>query len=88
MRHAEYDPCPDDPVIWIKNEFDTDGDKYYSYILLYVKDILIIHHDDMTMLKNIYKYFKFNPELISYTDIYIGAKICYHRTKMVCMCGR
>ena len=34
----------------------------------------------MTMLNNIDKYFKLKPDSIGNRDIYIGAKLRYHRT--------
>ena len=48
---------------------ETD-DKYYhySYILGYVDDIMVFHHDSLSILKNIDKFFTFKPS-------YIGDKI-------------
>ena len=58
MRIKGYTPCRGDNDLWMKPEIDPDGDKYYSYILCYVDDVLVVHHDTMTTLMKIDKYFK------------------------------
>ena len=50
MRNLGYKSCPADHDLWIKPAVDNDGDKYYSYILCYVDDILVIHHDAMPVM--------------------------------------
>ena len=75
MRHLGYKACLADPDLWIKAEIDPDGFEYYSYILVYVDDVLVIHHDAMKTLMRIDKYFKFKPTSIGDPDIYLGAKL-------------
>ena len=67
--------------MWIKPEAEIYGDRYYSYILCYVDDILAVNNDAMTMLNKIDNYFKLNPDSIGDTSMYLGAKLRYHRTK-------
>ena len=52
-----------------------DGYAYYSYILYYVDDILVIHHDSFAILKIVYSYFKINPTPIGDPDMYLGPKV-------------
>ena len=61
----------------MKLEIDPDGDEYYSYIICYVDDVLVVHHDAMTTLMKIDKYFKLKPSSISDLDIYLGTKLKY-----------
>ena len=63
----------------MKPEIYPDGDEYYSYILCYVDDVLVVHHDSMTTLMKIDKYFKLKPSSIGDPDIYLGAKLKYTR---------
>ena len=63
----------------MKPEIDPDGDKYYSYILCYVDDVLVLHHDTMTTLMKIEKYFKLKLSSIGDPDIYLSAKLKYTR---------
>ena len=49
MAALGYKPCMADPDLWLKshNQYGID---YYSYILCYVDDIMVIHHDARPIL--------------------------------------
>ena len=79
MRSMGYTSCRGDNDLFMKPETDPDGDKYYSYILCYVDYVLVVHHDAMTTLMNIDKYFKLKSSYIGDPDIYLGAKLKYNR---------
>ena len=79
MRSMGQTPFRGDNYLWIKPEIDSEGDKYYSYILCYVDDVLVVHHNAMTTLMKIDKYFKLKPSSIGDPDIYLGAKLKYTR---------
>jgi hypothetical protein len=78
IRHLGYTPCLADNDVWLKEEVREDGFAYYSYILIYVDDILVIHHDAMKILKKIDWYFKMKPESMGDPDIYLGCKLRLH----------
>ena len=44
-------------------------------------DVLVVHHDEMTTLMKIDKYFKLKPSSIGDPDIYLGAKLKYTRAE-------
>jgi len=76
MRHLGYEQCKADLDLWMKPEIDpADGYKYWSYVLIYVDDILVIHHDAMVPLKRIGKYFLLKPDSVGDPDMYLGAKL-------------
>jgi hypothetical protein len=52
-----------------------DGVKHWAYILIYVNDILCVHHDPGTSLAQIDKYFKMKPGSIMEPTFYLGAKL-------------
>ena len=52
-----------------------DGHEYYAYILLYVDDILAIHHDAMSALNEIDKFFHIKPESKGDPTTYLVAKL-------------
>ena len=54
--------------------------EYYSYVLLYVDDVLCIHHDDESTIRMIDIYFTMKEGSIGDLDIYLGANY----TKQVC----
>ena len=71
-----YTPYLADTDLWYKAEVrPNDGFEYYSYIICYVDDILIIHHDSLSILKRMDYYFKLKPNSIGDPDIYLGAKV-------------
>ena len=70
-----YTSCRGDNDLWMKPETEPDRDKYYSCILCYVDDVLVVHHDEMTTLMKIDKYFKLKPSSIGNPDIYLRAKL-------------
>ena len=51
----------------------SNGVSYYAYVLLYVDDILVIHHDATDVLLRLDKYFKMKPGSIGDPDVYLGA---------------
>jgi hypothetical protein len=65
MRHLEWESCKADYNVWFKPEVrKDDGNQYYAYCLLYVVDILMIHHDGEKALQEIDHFFKTKPYLI------------------------
>ena len=75
MTSMNYKPCLADPDLWMKAEVRANGDKYYSYILNYVDDILVVHDDARSVLDRIDKYMKLKPDSVGDPDIYLGAKV-------------
>jgi hypothetical protein len=75
MRTLGYFPSLADPDLWMKAQTKVDGQRYYSYILLYVDDCLCIHEDAAAKLHELDKYFKMKPGSICDPDIYLGAKV-------------
>ncbi|KAG7370183.1 reverse transcriptase RNA-dependent DNA polymerase [Nitzschia inconspicua] len=76
MRHLGYESCKADPDLWMKPRTRLDdGFEYYSYVLIYVDDILVISHDALVDLKKIDYYFKMKEGSIGDPDIYLGSKI-------------
>ena len=59
----------------LKAESRTDGTEYYLYILCYVDDILVVHHDARPMLDCIDKFMKLNEGSVDDPDIYLGARL-------------
>ena len=74
MAALGYTPCLDDPDLWLKAQH-RDGIDYYSYILCYVDDIMVIHHDARPILDRIDKFMKLNEISVGDPDIYLGAKL-------------
>jgi hypothetical protein len=51
MKHLVWHPCRADRDLWMKAETSPDdGVLYWAYILIYVDDILCVHHDPGSLL--------------------------------------
>ena len=72
MRGLGYLPCLADTDLWYKAEVrPDDGFEYYSYIICYVDDILVIHHNSLSILKILDYYFKLKPSSTGDPGIYL-----------------
>ena len=69
-------PCLADPDLWMKPMIrPSDNVKYYAYVLCYVDDILVIHHNSLSVLERLDKYFQLKEGSVGDPDVYLGAKI-------------
>jgi hypothetical protein len=76
MRHLGWESCKADHDVWYKAETRKgDGDQYYAYCLLYMDDILMVHHDGVKALREIDHFFKTKDNLIGNPKFYLGAKL-------------
>ena len=76
MKHLGFAPCLADPDLWMRADVrPCDGFEYYAYVLLYVDDVLVVHHDAEDVLLCLDKYFKMKPGSIGDPDVYLGATI-------------
>jgi hypothetical protein len=76
MDHLGWKYCLADRDLWMKEEtHPDDGVTYWEYILIYVDDILRVHHDPGTSLTQIDKYFRMKPGSIMELTFYLGAKL-------------
>jgi hypothetical protein len=76
MDHLGWKPCLSDQDLSMKEETrPDDGVKYWAYILVYVDDILCVHHDPGTSLAQIDKYFKTKPGSIMEPIFYLVSKL-------------
>ena len=69
----KFEMCMADNDIWYKAETKTDGSKYYSYICIYVDDILICAENPKGYMAMIGSKFYLKPESIKDPDVYLGA---------------
>ena len=75
-NHLGYESCIVDPDLWFKAMTrPSDEFQYFAYLLLYVDNILAIHHDGESAIKEIGRFFKMKPGSVGYPDIYLGAKL-------------
>ena len=75
MRHMGFVPCLADPDSWMLATEKPDGTKYWAYVLLYVDDVMVVHHDALSILARLDKYFKLKPGSVGDPGMYLGATV-------------
>ena len=74
LQTLGYTSTESDPDVWLKRSCKPNGMEYYSYMLVYVDDVLHISHDpsiDMGRLNDIYRLKDGTGE----PDRYLGANV-------------
>jgi hypothetical protein len=68
-----YISCKADADLWLKATTRPDNNSvYYSYILCYVDEILVVHHNAMSILNQLNEYLPLKPKLVGDPNIYLG----------------
>jgi hypothetical protein len=76
MHHLGWNPCLVDREPWMKAETrPDDGVLHWASILIYVDDILCMHHDLGAPLATLYEYFKMKEGSIQVPTFYLGSKM-------------
>jgi hypothetical protein len=76
MKHLGWISCRADRDLWMKAETHPDGGFLYgAYILIYVNDILCVHHEHGAPLAKLDEYFKMKEYSIQVPTFYLGTKL-------------
>jgi hypothetical protein len=76
MKYLGWNPCRAGKDLWMKAETRPDDSVlYWAYILIYVEEILCVHHDPGAPLAKLYEYFKMKEGSIKVPTFYLGAKM-------------
>ena len=76
MNHMGWKPCLADPDLWYRPcQRPDDNFEYQAYVLLYVDDVLVIHHDPQSVLDKLGHYFQLKPHPTYDPDYYLGVKL-------------
>ena len=70
-----YRSCRADPDVWLKPSTTKSGRQYYSYILAYVDDILVLHEEPEMIMDALKKEYTLKASSIKEPDVYLGADI-------------
>ena len=69
----KFQMCLADNDIWFRPDIKKDGTKYYTYISIYVDDILICSEDTHSYMAKLGAKFSLKPESLKEPSIYLGA---------------
>jgi hypothetical protein len=72
MAYLGWTPCRTDRE---SERWPDDGVQYWAYIMIYVDNILCVHHKPGVPLTKLYQYFKMKNGSIQEPTFYLGAKL-------------
>jgi hypothetical protein len=73
-----YSSCKANPDVWMHPRTKLDGFKYWSYILVYMDDILIMDHEPKVAMDYLALCNTLKPGSIKEPDTYLGAQVSKH----------
>ena len=57
----------------MKEQTHRNGEAYWSYILCYVDDLLVMHHNPKKVMDKINGYLPLKPDSVGPPEFYLGA---------------
>ena len=61
--------------MWLKEQTDWKGNRYYAYILCYVDDLLVVHHNPRCFMDKIDSFLPLKSDSIGPPEMYLGEKL-------------
>ena len=78
LRDGGYTSCKADPDVWMRPKTRPDGFKYWSYILVYTDDILVIDHEPQLVMDYLASRYTLKPGSVKEPDQYMGSQVSKH----------
>ena len=75
LRDFGYKSCRADPDVWMRAKTKPDGFQYWSYILVYTDDLLIVDHEPKVAMDYLASRYTLKPGSVKEPDSYLGAQV-------------
>jgi hypothetical protein len=75
LRDYGYASCKADPDVWMRAKTKPDGFQYWSYILVYTDDILVIDHEPKVVMEYLASRYTLKPGSVKEPDQYLGSQV-------------
>ncbi|KAI2494242.1 Reverse transcriptase (RNA-dependent DNA polymerase) [Fragilaria crotonensis] len=75
LRDFGYTSCKADPDVWMKPKTKAVGFKYWSYVLVYTDNILVIDHEPKVVMDYLASRYTLKPGSVKEPDTYLGSQI-------------
>jgi hypothetical protein len=75
LRDFGYKSSKADPDVWMLARTKPDGFEYWSYILVYTDDILIVDHEPQVAMDYLASCYTLKPGSVKEPDTYLGAQV-------------
>ena len=53
LKEMGYTLCVADPYVYMKKKVNKEGYKYWSYVLVYIDDCLLVYHDPNPIMEDL-----------------------------------
>ena len=63
------------PDVWLEAKTKPDGTEYYAYVLVYVDDVLHLHHDPDTFTNRLAEVYRLKDGSVGEPKKYLGDNI-------------
>jgi hypothetical protein len=74
LRDFGYKLCKADPDVWMRPKMKPDGFKYWSYILVYTDDLLVVHHEPKVIMDYMASRYTLKPGSVMEPTVYLAPK--------------
>ena len=75
LRDAGYFSCKADPDVWMKAKSKPSGERYWSYVLCYVDDLLVVDHNPQEVMEYMQKKYTLKDGSVKEPDLYLGNEV-------------
>jgi hypothetical protein len=75
LRDGGYQSCKADLDVWMKPGFKKDGSKYWSYVLCYVDNLLVIDEEPKKTMEYLQSRYTLKASSVKEPDTYLGAQV-------------
>jgi len=75
LRDFGYTSCKADPDVWMRAKTKPDGFQYWSYVLVYTDDLLVIDHEPQVVMDYMASRYTLKPGSVKEPDSYLGTQV-------------
>ena len=79
LRDFGYSSCKADPDVWMHTKMKPDGFQYWSYILVYTDDLLVVDHEPQIIMDYMASRYTLKPGSVMEPTTYLGSQISKFR---------
>jgi hypothetical protein len=79
LRDFGYSSCKADPDVWMKAKTKPDGFQYWSYVLVYTDDLLVVDHEPQVVMDFMASRYTLKPGSVKEPDSYLGTQVSKFR---------
>jgi hypothetical protein len=79
LRDFGYTSCRADPDVWMRAKTKPDGSQYWSYIMVYTDDLLVVDHEPQVIMDYMASRYTLKPGSVMEPDSYLGSQISKFR---------